>query len=372
MSKLTVFFNFIRTSLKRLMHYIPHILVSVILLLSLTGAACIYLSKHMYQEQSFQVVRIGYYLPADDNLSWNEFGIRMLQNLEGMKETVELKQAATVEEGYAMLERGEILYLIVVPEQFFSGIMDSTNLPLDIIVYDNTSIASYITNELFMSYASLLGIAQAGIYSALDTTRANEYTSEQVQQVSNKTNLVFLDRVMNKTNYVQTVDVANAGTVSILEQYLALAVILSLCFTAFLLIPCLQGIGNGVRECMRLYRLNTFHILFSNVMTTFAALFIAYIPCFAAISVYTGLTRWSSFIKILPILLLLAIFIAAIATFSSNAFSANMFLLFAVLLFAYCGGGLLPDAMLPKAILKISTFLPGKYVLQLMCHALFL
>ncbi len=372
MSATNIFYNFIRTGLKRLTHYIPHILISVILLLSLTGAAGIYITKHLYAQKSFQAVQIGYYLPDDDNRSWNELGISMLQELEGMKETVSLTQVSTIDEGYAMLQRRDILYLIIVPEQFFSGIMDSTNLPLEIILHDNTSIASYITNELFMSYASLLGIAQAGIYSALDTTRAHEYTTEQVHQVSDKTNMVFLDRVMNKPNYTNKTDVLKTGAISIEHQYLALAVILSLCFMAFLLIPCLQGIGKGVRECIKLYHLNMFHILLSNVISSLAALFIAYIPCFVAVSVYTGHANRLSFIKILPVLLLLAVFIAGIATFTKHAFSANMFLLFAVLLFAYCGGGLLPNAMLPKAVLQVSTYLPGKYILQLMNYALFL
>lgn len=354
------------------MHYIPHILVSIILLLTLTAGAGVYMANHLYEEQSFQAVRIGYYLPDDDNLDWNRLGISMLQDLEGMKETVELTQVASEKEGYAMLERGEILYLIVVPEQFFSGIMDSTNLPLDIVVYDNTSIASYITNELFMSYASLLGIAQAGIYSALDTTRANEYTKEQVHAVSDRTNLVFLDRVMNKANYVETTDVANAGAFSLTEQYLSLAVILSLCFTAFLLIPCLQGVGGGVRECMKLYRLTRMHVFLANVITSWIALAIAFVPCFIAVSAYTGDIPWLAWLRMLPVLLLIAILIAAIATCSEHAFSANMFLLFAVLLLAYCGGGLLPSAMLPKAVASISRFLPGRYVLQLTCRALFL
>ena len=180
MSHIHMFFNFIRANCKRLLHYLPSMFVSLLLLLLLTGTAGFYLSRHLYKENVFSAISIGYYLPQDDNLDLNQLGIGMLQDLEGMEETVQLVQVNSVEEGYNMLASHEILYLIIVPEQFFSGIMDSTNVPLDIVVYDNSSISSYIINELFMSYAGLLGTAQAGIYSGLDTTRAHEFTPEAV------------------------------------------------------------------------------------------------------------------------------------------------------------------------------------------------
>ena len=159
MSHIHMFFNFIRANCKRLLHYLPSTFVSLLLLLLLTGTAGFYLSRHLYKENVFSAISIGYYLPQDDNLDLNQLGIGMLQDLEGMEETVQLVQVNSVEEGYNMLASHEILYLIIVPEQFFSGIMDSTNVPLDIVVYDNSSISSYIINELFMSYAGLLGTA---------------------------------------------------------------------------------------------------------------------------------------------------------------------------------------------------------------------
>ena len=142
MSHIHMFFNFIRANCKRLLHYLPSMFVSLLLLLLLTGTAGFYLSRHLYKENVFSAISIGYYLPQDDNLDLNQLGIGMLQDLEGMEETVQLVQVNSVEEGYNMLASHEILYLIIVPEQFFSGIMDSTNVPLDFVVYVNSSISS--------------------------------------------------------------------------------------------------------------------------------------------------------------------------------------------------------------------------------------
>lgn len=288
-----------------------------------------------------------------------------------MKETVSLVQVESPEVGYKMLENKDILYLIVVPEHFLTGILDSTNPPLELVVYDTTSLSSYIINELFLSYAGLLGTAQAGIYSGLDTMRLHNYDKDTIDAVNTRVNLVFLDRVMNKSNYIATADAKNAGAFSLAEQYIALTCILTLCFTAFLLIPCLQGCGNGIIEALRVYRLHTGHRLLANTITTLSALYLVWIPCFIGIGIWTKKLHLSGLIEILPALFLLALFIAGTATFTKQTFSANLFVLFTVLLLAYCGGGLLPDAMLPSVVRDISQILPGRYLLQIVCHALF-
>ena len=50
---------------------------------------------------------------------------------------------------------------------------------------------------------------------------------------------------------------------------------------------------------------------------------------------------------------------------------AQTYLFFVVLVLAYCGGGLLPDVLLPKVIQQIRPYLPGTYVMQIFCHALY-
>ena len=163
----------------------------------------------------------------------------------------------------------------------------------------------------------------------------------------------------------------SAGSVTLTQHYAAFAIILSLCFLAFLLIPYLQGTGNGICECMKLYHLNRGHILAANMIHTFLALYILFLPCYIGISIWMGHANLNGLLTIIPALLLIALLIAGIATFSRSTFSANICLLFVVLVLAYCGGGLLPDVLLPKVIQQIRPYLPGTYVMQIFCHALY-
>ncbi len=133
----------------------------------------------------------------------------------------------------------------------------------------------------------------------------------------------------------------------------------------------LQGTGNGICECMKLYHLNRGHILAANMIHTFLALYILFLPCYIGISIWMGHANLNGLLTIIPALLLIALLIAGIATFSRSTFSANICLLFVVLVLAYCGGGLLPDVLLPKVIQQIRPYLPGTYVMQIFCHALY-
>lgn len=372
MSQINATFNYIQANIIRMRKYLPHILVAVILLLGLTGAAGIYLSTNLYKEETFQTIKLGYYLPENDEQGFMDMGMGMVQELDGMKETAELIELSSPEEGYALLEKGEILYLIIVPDEFFSGIMYGDNIPLQIVVYDNSTVTSYITNELFMSYAACLGIAQAGVYSVIDTAYAHEFTKEERKFLINDVNIVFLERVLNMTNYIQNKSATGEGNYSLLEHYLALAVLLSICFTAFMLMPLLQGTGKGITECMQLYKMNRFHIWLSNFITTSICFYIAFIPCFIGISIYHKSFNIIGIFTVIPAILLISLLISVLATVCRSAFSANMFILFAVLVFAYVGGGLLPQAMLPKIIQEIGAHMPGKIALEWMEKALFM
>lgn len=122
---------------------------------------------------------------------------------------------------------------------------------------------------------------------------------------------------------------------------------------------------------MKLYHLNRGHILAANTLHTFLALYILFLPCYIGISIWMGHANLNGLLTIIPALLLIALLIAGIATFSRSTFSANICLLFVVLVLAYCGGGLLPDVLLPKVIQQIRPYLPGTYVMQIFCHALY-
>lgn len=371
MRKTTMFFNLIRANLKRLQNYIVPVLVSVLILLSVCSAAGVIISKNMYKERSFSAISLAYYLPEDDDRKYNMLALGMLEEMRSMQETAELIQVSDIEDGYRMLDNGDVLFFIIVPDNFFSGIMDSTNPPLDIVVKNNSSVSAYVANELFMSYGRYLGIAQAGIYSALDTVRGHALDSEQIYSIQDKVNLIYLDRALNKDGYIETKDATDEGNLSLLQHYISVAIMLTLFFTAFMTAPLIQKYNSGMLLQLKSHGLNTFHIFLSNFICTICTLYIAYIPCWAAVSLWQQSWHPSGLLTVIPCILSIALILNVINVLCSNTIVNHMMLLVFTLGITYIGGGILPPAMLPEIIQRLSAHMPGAYMISAIGYSLF-
>lgn len=371
MSSFSFFIHLAKANCKRLGTYLLPILTAVLILFAICSFAAGSISSRLYKKGIASLVSIAYYLPEDSDQQYTEMALGMVDNIESVKNTISLIQVDNVDEGYRLLEDGKVLFFILVPEQFFSGIMDSTNPRLTIAVRDNNSISAYIANELLLAYSRYLGIAQAGVYSTLDTARENGLERDAVNAASTRVNLAFLDRALSKDKYLEKEICTNEGSVSLLQHYLASALILSLFFTAFVFMPLLKDYPIGMQK---LFAARQFHGVFlwlENFISSVFALYFAFIPCFICISIFYKDMNITGLFTAFPAILLIAALVSFIATISPNTFMANMLILFTAIVLLYIGGGILPSAMLPSAVSHLADVTPGRYLLSVMERALY-
>ena len=371
MNRFKLFNRMLSANFKRLKNYILPILISILFLVSICSVAGGLIAKNMYKEGVSAKISIAFYLPIDDDLDSNTFGIDLIQNLDGTQEVVNLIQVDTIEEGYELLEDGKVFYYIIVPEMFFTGIMDSTNPKLTILFADNNDIVSYISNELFAAYARYLGVAQAGVYSAIDTLLENDTETGVRHALQDLVNMTFLDRSLNKDIYIDKQEATGEGSYSLLQHYMAVAVLLSLFFTSFVFMSYLQNYRKGMLTSLSIYGINRFHIFLSNFICSVPALYIAYIPCYILMSIINGRINIIGLIYIIPSILIISLVINVIASLANNQFAANMTILAVVLLITYIAGGIYPSAMLPEGVNDFSAFLPGEFLIRNIAGALF-
>ena len=365
MNKHRLFGHLIVADIKRTKKYIPSVLISVIVLLIVCSVSAVAISKHIYKEGIYSAIRIAYYIPEDSDKKYNEFALGILQDMQSMQDTAVLIPADTIEDGYKMVDDGDVKFFIIIPPNFFSGIMDSTNPSMGIVVKDHSSVTTYITYELFMAYAGYLGTAQAAIYSGFDVGCNHQYSDDEIDQIQDSLNIVFLDKTVSKESFMNFTECTNEGSYTLDMHYIASAVMLSLMLIAIVIMPLLAGHQNGLSTLMNVNGINNFHIYLSNVISTFICLYIAFIPCFAAVSIATKRLHAVGIVSILPYIFIISLIIAFIAFLGrNNIFTGNMIALFVTILLAYIGGGIIPDAMLPSVIKNISNILPGRFLLD--------
>ncbi len=357
--------------LKRLKNYIASILIATVIIGTICGIAGYLVSKNIYKQGTKEIIGIGYYLPEDGKEEMNNMGIGMLQNMESMKTTATLIQVDTIEEGYELLKKEEILYFIIVPEKFISSIMNGTNTPLEIIVWDNSTITSYIANEMFMSYAKYLGLAQSAVYSTIDAAYNHDLTKEERNPIRTTVNLTFLDRSLNKDSFFDVIDSSNEGKANLLQHYLASAVMLSLIFMSFVLMPHLQGYNRSMQTKLSTLGIGQLQLFISGWISSVAGLYLSFIPCFIGVSIITKVFNPIGLITVFPAILIIGGIISAVAKLSKSIFSANMTMLILGIFLAYVGGGIIPSAMLPSIVQKLSSLMPGKYLITNIAASLF-
>lgn len=371
MKKTDIFFRLTQSNFKRSKHYIVSIVISVAIVLAVCSVSAFIISKNIYKEDIMEKIKVGYYIPEDDDQKYNNFAINMLQDMNSIKSTAMLIQVDTENAGHEMLEKGEILYLIVVPDNFFSSILDGTNKRLDIYVKDNSTISAYIANELFLSYARYLSVAQAGIYSFLDTMWAHDVSNENINALQKNVNMTFVNRSLSKDSSIETIIATSEGSFTLLQHYLAVAVMLTLFFSAFVLMPYLQGYGPGLQKRLSSHKLNNSHIFLSNFICTLPLIYIGFVLSFIAVSIVTKTFNPIGLVASIPALILISLIINIISSLSNSIFSANMLTLVITIVLAYIGGGILPSAMLPNAIQSLSNYLPGEFIINNLAAAIF-
>lgn len=371
MTKFRILGRLIVTDLKRLKNYIASIFIATLIIATICGLAGGIIAKNIYKSGTKEIIGIGYYIPEDGKEDMNMMGINMLQDMESMKSTATLIQVSSPEEGYELLEKEEILYLIIVPEKFISGIMNGTNTPLEIIVWDNSSMSAYMANEMFISYAKYLGLAQSAVYSAIDVASNHGLEKKERNPIRTDVNLTFLDRSLNKDSFFNVIDASSEGKASLLQHYLSAAVMLTLLFMSFVIMPHLQGYNNSMFTKFQTMGIGKAHIMISRWISSTAALYICFIPCYIGISIISKSFNPTGIIVVLPSIIILGLIIAIVATIASNIFTANMTMLLLGIFIAYVGGGIIPNAMLPRIVQQISSLTPGKYIISNIAAALY-
>lgn len=358
--------NFIRFS-----RILPNICVAALLMVMFLIFVGLKVSDALYDTESIIKIRVGYHLPDDSDKNMNAFGVSVLTNTESMTDICEVVEVSSKEEGIKMLEKGELDYYIDVPENFFTGIMDSTNPPLNVYIADSSSFLSYITNEVFFCYARYLGTAQAAIYAGLDTSYELELPDEERDRSNIEVNVVLLDRVINKDAYVEKVDASEIGGFSLKEHYIAVAVLLTLFFTAFALSDFYFGYKKGMLLSLEINGLHSLYIFASNLIITFFGVYVSFIIAFIGVSIFNKSINPIGIITVIPVVLIVSLLINIIAALAKNHFTSNMGVFVFAILLLYISGGILPASFLPSIIQKLSFFLHSEWLIDMTANSLF-
>ena len=301
-------------------------------------------------------VPVGLYMPGDDEST--QSGLSLVENMQSFRDTLQITRYSSEDEGLKDLSEDKIIALIVIPEGFVNAIYENENLPVRIVFQQNNTMEEHIVNDLLLSSAQLLGIEQATEFAyqvLIEELPADPDTSQAVIKGLSSSNLTY---VLSRYEMFEEESFDQLSRLPLSKQLAACYTILVLALLSFVLTPFYQGRKEAYVIRQHAAGLTRFGISLSELISTLALLYFAYLIIFTSLLIAGFGPKWISLIGILPMLIVLSLFIHGIAYLVRNSAYANLIILVGIILLMYLSGGLIPMELLPRFLQDLSHYNP--------------
>lgn len=222
--------------LKKTAGIFPRMLLQAILLMVIIGMIAFCGVKGMQKDPLAVGADIGVVVQEDNVMT--RLALGYVENMESVSELCRFVQVSETE-GRRMLEQGDIVALVVMPEQLVEGVMDGRNPSVDIIFPKNAQLEAMLFRELTESGAGLLRVAQAQIYGAADTAVEFGLTDELsvMEAEIDSYNLAF---ALDRLSIYDEETVSPTGRLSVVQHYVSSGIVLFLLLAGMAAYPVMQ------------------------------------------------------------------------------------------------------------------------------------
>lgn len=264
------------------------------------------------------------------------------------------------DEAMKSLKEGTVCAVLLLPQDMFSGIIDSTNIPARLYLPEKDSFSSLLLAKFAEAGALTLGSAQASIYAASDLY--SEYgLSGMLSDIYYEINLVNIKYALARESTFMTQSTTTIEEVSLIKYY---SCTLFVCLLLFLGAGMGSFLCNALPKCLsdQLKRngISVFCLeisLFLPLMLFY--LFVVFLLGYAATILMPALAPSPMIILFMfCIALCLSAYTQVMFTLLKNAGRGLLAFSFVGLLMIFLSGGFLPYAFLPNIFAKLTPFLP--------------
>lgn len=355
--------------LKRTLKLLPAMLLEALLLLGILGAITFGMTKLLYRDSPMVQITVAVIEEEENPLT--AFALQYIQGMESISAVCKFTMVSE-EKGFAMLQDGRAAAVLALPAGMVEGIMNGSNVPVQVYFPENAGMESALLKELTEAGVQMLRVAQAEIYGIYDM--AKQYDAlEQLSVLEADIDRFNLAFALERLALFQTQEISATGNLSILQYAAASGVIFFLLLLGMACYPMMQSYpavlqkqlmrqGVGVAGlcfgkwlcglCGMGIGFGAFFLLLKGILTSLG--FRAWLPAAGAKQTMTCLV----------ILLCITTFTYMIFQLMGNGTSAILLLFFLSTFMVYCSGGFLPSAFLPDILQKIGRYLPTTYLIE--------
>lgn len=353
--------NLIKIEIKRMLRFLPHIMVGALALCFIIGIISFSASKLLYEEKNKNKVNIALSMPKDENSS--KLMISILKDMKSIKENCNFIEVNNEEAAYEMVENGDAYGAIIIPKHFVKDILDGTNTPATVVLPDKSSIEAMLIKDLIDAGTKSLASAQAGIYSI-----AYEYegifNERLTKELQDDINIKYFDHTLARESYFKHKVISATGDLTVFQYYISSGIVLFMLLLGMGFSKALSPNNNAFYEKLKPYGISKGIIILNRIISIFVVyIIISFIifGIYAAIANYFELEilnfKIRDYILFLLVMLCTASFIVSIFTVGESQISGVLLLFIITIAMNYISGGFIPTVFLPKAIQSLAPYM---------------
>lgn len=266
---------------------------------------------------------------------------------------------------FSGLENGHYIAAVIIPNDTVDSILNGTNTPIEIVFPKNSGLEAVIIKEIADAAATLLGSAQAGVYSIYDIYDQYDvakYTDKAVFRM----NLKYISFVVGGSNLFESTIISVSGALSLMEYYICGGIVLFMMLIAinyFSIANRLDSVSSKTLSLQKTPLLlqelaNYIGITVSQILT----LLIVAIPATAILKIYDILITPKEWLKLILTIFIFTIVSSAYVYFISRLTKHNlsriMISFICTLVMCFLSGCFIPSVMLPDLLTSIASLLP--------------
>ena len=294
--------------------------------------------------------------------------------ITGMSEVSDTISFVFTDEDNAMnmLENGELIAVMVIPEDTVEGILHGANNPIQVIFPENSGYEAIILKEITDAAATLLSSAQAGIYSIYDFYYDHDAYSYK-QAALDRMNMKYINFAATGISMFDENSVTATGSVPLMTYYISGALVL---FMLLLGINCYSHLNRMSPDASKRLAISGCPLILqgladyiSIVVIMLATIGIIIIPTVIIMGI-CGITLSATGVLalflIIPVFILLAsAMIYLISQLTLQNMNRIMITFFTSLAMCFISGCFIPSVMLPETLQTVSRFFPAHYMMKL-------
>lgn len=262
----------------------------------------------------------------------------------------------------AALKSGDVIAVLVLPEDFIQGVMWGENPDLRLIVAGDRPLESLLMLWVGQSACDILSAFQSGVYAVLDLYEQAQPPGLTRDRVVADINLRYIRLALDRESLFQVQEISATGTLPIFLHY-ALALLAYLALSAApLFIPVYSGGWLWFQRRLRGAGRGVFTGYTSGVAAGTCALFLLLAPGLLIMG-KSGIAALLA--AALGMAVFCSIFCALCCLASGNAAGCGVIAFVVSLLSLALAGGIVPPVLLPEGVRQLSNLSPVTWMIRL-------